>query len=163
MLIREGIGLSGLWRVWVQEWEERGGVLVPAGEKRLDAEIPNLVTSAWKNAIRDVYRGSVTNCRITYFETGLDGTATSAAHTSLQNASFRKAITSQAAGGTGVVTTTTYIAPGESNVQIEEVGLFGTPTATSTVGSGTMVSRILYSRLKAATESLQFDYEATVA
>lgn len=116
--------------------------------------IKNKITTVNLNMLRDVYRGTVTDGKIKYLAWGSDNTAVSAAHTTLVAEFGRKAITSQAAGAAGVVTTTTYVAPYEANApKVEELGWFAGVDATGTVDTGIMVGRILYSRDKTAIES----------
>jgi len=116
--------------------------------------LKNKITTVALNMLRDIIRGTVTDGKIKYLAWGSDNTAVSEAHTQLVAEFGRKAITSQAAGAAGVVTTTTYVAPYEANApKVEELGWFAGDAATDVVDTGIMIGRILYSRDKTPIES----------
>ena len=125
-------------------------------------EFDNLITDAGLNLLRDLLEGVVTDGQIKYLAWGNDATAPSAGETELRSERGRKAVTSRTAGAAGVLTTLTYVAPYEAVEQIEELGWFAGDTATSAAGSGIMVARVLYSRLKTDLESIQVDREDTI-
>lgn len=145
------------------EFEEKHGwtglVTVTVRDRRGEIvereEFWNLITNAGKNHVRDSIAGTVTS-KIGYVAVGSASTAPSTSDTALGTEQFRKQVTSRSVGGTGALTTTVYIAPNEANVQIEEIGWFA-GAATGTPGSGTLISRVLYSHLKNALESIQID------
>lgn len=96
-----------------------------------------------------------TDAEIKYLAWGSSSTANATNQTTLVAEEGRKLITSQAAGGTGVMTTTCYIAPYEGlEDTIEEIGWFAGAAATATKDTGILVARILYSRAKTALESI---------
>lgn len=122
-------------------------------------EMDNLITDAGLNLLRDLLEGVVIDGQIKYMAWGNNATAPVAGDTALVSEQGRKAVTSRTAGTAGVLTTLTYVAPYEAVEQIEELGWFAGDTATSTPGSGVMVARVLYSRLKTDLESLQVERE----
>lgn len=116
-------------------------------------ELHNQIKTVGLNLIRDALNGA--DAEIKYLAWGTDSTANALGQTKLVAESGRKAVTTQVAGGTGVMVTTTYIAPYEAIVSIEELGWFAGAAATATVDTGVLVSRVLYSRAKTALESIQ--------
>ena len=138
---RVGIRARVRFRVW------RAGVLVR------DETIRNLIVNGWLNRLRSGYISDI-DLTVRELAWGSSTTAVNATQTGLITEISRKAVTTKTAGATvGEVTVSTYIAPGEANVQLEEWGLFG-----GDVGSLTMVSRVLWSHLKTASESIQVDW-----
>ncbi|MGZ3677042.1 MAG: hypothetical protein ACXWQR_00560 [Ktedonobacterales bacterium] len=82
--------------------------------------------------------------------------------TQLQHEYFRKAVTSVANGGAnGEALVTVYLAPGDSNAQIQEVGWFAGATATSSANTGTLLARGVYSHNHTGLESITFTLDAT--
>lgn len=115
-------------------------------------EIDNQIKTAGLNLMAGALNGS--DAEIKYLAWGSDSTANDVAQTKLVAEEGRKLITSQAAGGTGVMTTTCYISPYEGlEATIEELGWFA-GAATAVKDSGTLVARILYSRAKTNLESV---------
>jgi hypothetical protein len=55
-----------------------------------------------------------------------------------------------------VAVVTTYVAPGEANANLQEWGLFGGPDDALV-----LVSRVLWSHTKTASESIQIDWTLT--
>ena len=80
----------------------------------------------------------------------------------LGNETFRKQVTSQAAGAVGVTITNLYVAPEEAVGTIEEIGFFSGSSASATTDSGTLFARVLYSRTKTAVESIQIERTDTI-
>lgn len=122
--------------------------------------INNTITSAGKNLLAKALRES-TDCEIKFIAIGSDSTAASTADTQLGTETFRKAVTSQIAGGTGVTVTNLYVAPEEAVGTIAEIGFFS-GTASATTNSGTLYARVLYSRTKTAVESIQIERTDTI-
>lgn len=123
--------------------------------KQID-EFDNLITDAGLNLIRDLLSGAVADGEIKYMAWGDDDTTPSAADTKLGNELGRQQVTKQENGvNAGVLDTTTYLSPLIANGQIEELGWFAGPDATSAKDSGVLVARVLYSKLKTELESIQ--------
>jgi len=137
--------------------------------KALDADgnvlqedtINNLITTAGKNLLAKALRES-TDCEIKYIEIGSSNTAPSTSDSQLGSETFRKAVTSQVAGSSGVTITNLYVAPEEAVGTIEEIGFFSGSTASATTNSGTLYARVLYSRTKTAVESIQIERTDTI-
>lgn len=115
----------------------------------------NKINTLDLNMMRDALKGDVTDLKLYYMAWGSDNTAPVGGDTALGTEAGRKLITLQATGGTGILTTTTYIAPTEAVGTIEELGWFAGPDAASDADSGLLVGRVLYSRVKTNLESLQ--------
>lgn len=127
-------------------------------------EFHNLIMTVGKNMFRDSLQGTVTDLKIKRLGIGGTNTAPAVGQTTLFSEFFRKAITSYAPGATGILVSTTYIAPYEANTpKIEEFGWFCGVNATDTTDSGIMISRVLYSRQKTELESLQIERTDTVS
>jgi hypothetical protein len=74
------------------------------------------------------------------------------------NEIFRKAITLQSVTSNNKqITSTTYIAPYEANVSIAYVGWIGGATASISAGSGVLVDKQTFSKVKSNLESIQID------
>lgn len=145
MRISEAIAWRGLVRV-----EVRG----PRGLEVV--EFPNLITDAGLNYVRNLLDGTISgDTAIRYIALGSSAAAPAASDTKLGNEIFRKQVTQQTLPGTGQLRTICYIAPYEAVGQIEEIGWFAGPEATSAKDSGVLVARVLYSRNKTNLESLQ--------
>lgn len=119
-------------------------------------EFDNVITNVGKNHARDCLAGTV-DPQVKYVALGSSSVAPSTSDTQLGNEQMRKQVTDRTVGGTGVLTTTVYIAPNEGNFQIEEIGWFAGSGATGASNTGTLISRVLYSHLKNVLESIQVD------
>ena len=125
-------------------------------------EFTNQITSTGLDMVRDLLSGDVTDGQIKYMAWGNSTTAATSTQSALGSEQGRKAVTTRTAGSTGVLTTTVYLSPQDANEQIQELGWFAGPNATSTAGAGIMVARVLYSKLKTNLESIQVDREDTI-
>ena len=125
-------------------------------------KLKNLITTAGKNLLSQALRESNTDCEIKYIAIGSDNTAVTTGDTALGNETFRKQVTSQAAGAAGVTITNLYVAPEEAVGTIEEIGFFSGASASATTDSGTLFARVLYSRTKTAVESIQIERTDTI-
>ena len=127
-------------------------------------EIKNKISDVGLNMFRDALKGVITDAEIKYLAWGSDNTAVSGDHTTLVAEFDRKQVTLQESGATGIIVTTTYIAPYEGNEStIEELGWFAGADASATPDSGIMVARVLYSRAKTELESLQVERTDTLS
>ena len=122
-------------------------------------EMKNLITNVGLNMMRDgLYGpGGAQDLEIKYLAIGSDNTSPVVTDTTLGTETFRKARTSQSKPGTGQQTYVQYIDPTEAIGVIEEFGWFAGAAAGAVADSGIMVSRVLYSRVKTALESLQIE------
>ena len=127
-----------------------------SGKVEVD-EFENIITDAGLNFIRDLLLGEISDGQIKQVALGKDNTAPAAGDTTLGNEEFRKVVTIQEEDGTGRAETIVYINPTEANFQIEELAWFAGSEATSTPGSGVMIARVLYSKLKTELESIQIE------
>lgn len=124
--------------------------------------IDNLIVDAGKALLAQALRDGTALPEISYVAVGSSSTAPAAGDTTLGTETFRKAVTVQEEGASSNKTvTTTYIAPYEANGQIEELGWFG-GAATGTADSGTLIARVLYSKLKDNLESIQIERTDTI-
>lgn len=124
--------------------------------------INNLIVDAGKALLAQALRDGAALPEITYVALGSDNTAPAAGDTTLGTETFRKAVTLQEEGtNPNQTVTTVYIAPPEGNGQIEEIGWFG-GAATAAADSGTLIARVLYSKLKDNLESIQIERTDTV-
>lgn len=115
----------------------------------------NTITNAGKNLMRDALNGAVTDAQIKYMGVGTNNTAPAVTDTQLGAESMRKAVTSRDnTVGTGQNKTTVYLAPGEANIAIAELGWFAGSGASGAANSGVMVARVLYSHTKTSGESI---------
>ena len=124
-------------------------------------EFNNLITSAGKNLLRDGLR-TVTDTEIKYMAWGSSTTAPAVGDIALGTETGRKVITKQVNGSTGALVTTTYLAPSDANMQIQELGWFAGVNATATAGSGVLIARVLWAKLKTNLESVQIDRTDTI-
>ncbi len=155
--IAEFVSWKGTWRVIARRSGRRGHLT--EGE---DEWSPNLITDDGKDLMAEAMRDASALPEITWVALGDDNATPAAGDSLLGNETFRKQMTTQVAGATGVSVSTVYVAPAENNVQIEEIGWFAGP-ATGSADSGILVARILYSRLKDNLESLQIERTDTIS
>ena len=127
-----------------------------------EQNLKNLITSEGKNLLAEALRNNAIDCEIKYIGIGSDNTAPTTADNTLGNETFRKAVTSQIAGGTGITITNLYVAPEEAVGTIEEIGFFSGASASATTDSGVLFARVLYSRTKTAVESIQIERTDTI-
>lgn len=116
---------------------------------------PNLIVNADFNMLRDFLDGTITDGEIKYLAWGSDGTGAAATDTKLGAEFGRKAVTEKAPGATGVLVTTTYIAPYEANVpDIEELGWFAGASASAVADTGILIARVVWHYAKTDLESI---------
>lgn len=142
-------------------WTGRIKITTTYRDGRVEVEeFNNIITDAGRNLMRDGLQGSDTE--IKYLAWGSGITVPAVSDIALAAEAGRKLVTKQVAGATGVVITTVYLAPFDANMQIEELGWFAGSGATATAGSGVMIARVLYSKLKSNLESIQIDRTDTI-
>lgn len=126
----------------------------------------NLIVTVGFNFVRDVLEDTSMNAGVRFMAWGTGSTAPAAADTKLDVENGRKVVTSFTDGTVGKKTITTYLAPDDANVTIEEFGWFATSTATATADSGVLYARVLYpggAHTKTNLESIQIDHSSTFA
>jgi len=159
-------GPGGTPAVQVQEdtaWEGEVTITVrrPGRSGRVTV-LNNLIVDAGKALLAQALRDGAALPEITYVAVGSDNTTPAAGDTTLGTEFFRKTVTSSAEGtNPNEAITTVYVAPYEANQQIEEIGWFG-GAATGAADSGTLIARVLYSKLKDNLESIQIERTDTV-
>ena len=98
---------------------------------------------------------STFDMKIRYMGWGSSNTAVSSSDNVLGDERGRKIITVSATSTTiGIIYNTVYLSPSEATTDIEELAWFASSSAVATADSGTMISRVLYSRSKTSLESL---------
>lgn len=128
--------------------------------------VRNTITTVGLNHLRDAFEEQSFDTGIRYMAWGSDNTAPAAGNTTLGTEDGRKAVTSFSDTGTGAKKTTTYLAPGEANQTLEELGWFASSTATASADSGIMLARVLYpggAHTKDSGESIQVDRTDTIS
>lgn len=144
------------------------GAVVVSGEVEVEldgilvARFPNLIVDGYLDELAKSVRGVEANLQTLQIALGDDSTAPANGDTALGNERIRKQVTKQSDAGTGKATTEVLFTSGEANFQIEEVGFYA-GGATSTPGSGLLVSRVLYSHAKTSGESLTIRRTVTYA
>lgn len=139
---------TGRYRVTIRD--AKTGRYLPGG-----GVFSNTITNAGKNLMRDILGGFVTDAKIKYMGVGTSSTAPAGTDTQLGAESMRKAVTSyDNTTGTGAEKTTVYLAPGEANVAIAELGWFAGASAGAGANTGIMIARVLYSHTKTSGESI---------
>lgn len=118
--------------------------------------VPNNITDAGLNFIRGLLSGQYSDGRILFFAVGSSSAANNDSQVNLGAEFFRKAITERTDAGAGALTTDVLLTSAEANGQIEEVGWFAGPDASTAANSGIMVARVLYSKAKTINKSIEF-------
>lgn len=73
----------------------------------------------------------------------------------------RKAITKQTGTSTSEINSTSYLAPFEANETITHIGWFGGWQATAQLGTGVLVDKQVYDKVKTSLEAIQIDKKDT--
>ena len=151
-VIAEEIPWKGVVRITVRRPGSRGKVTV----------IENIITDDGRDLLAQALFDGAALPEITYLAVGDDNTTPVVGDTALGNETFRKVVTASTAGpGVGEAVNTIYLAPFDANGQIEELGFYG-GNASAAAGSGTLVARVLYSKLKDNLEAIQVERTDTV-
>jgi hypothetical protein len=87
---------------------------------------------------------------------GTGNTAITNTDTTLDTEIFRTPITLQEDVTTGEIVTTFTVLDSEAVGSLEEIGIFGGSTATASADTGTLISRILWSKVKTNSEEIEF-------
>lgn len=118
------------------------------------AIVQNRLTDAGLNALVGNLK-TASDITIKYLALGDSDMPLSDSMTALGNERFRTPFYLQESGGTGIMKSYFSVLDAEANFHIKEVGIF-IGNATTAKDSGIMLSRILWSHDKLATEELQF-------
>ena len=118
--------------------------------------INNRITNLALNKLRDALNGVASDLEIKYLALGTSNTAIDDTDTQLGTEIFRTQFTTKAVSDFGKIESTAIVLETEAVGSIREIGIFAGSTATSTVNSGVMISRILWTREKTGLESIQF-------
>ncbi|WP_010249233.1 hypothetical protein [Acetivibrio cellulolyticus] len=129
-----------------------------------DIKTGNVKTEIVKNKVMDnvlnqlmgTLQGITPNLEIKYLALGTSNTAITTSDTKLGNEIFRTPISSQATGYIGELITDFVVLNNEAVGNIQEIGIFGGITATIVKDTGTLISRILWSKVKTNSEELNF-------
>lgn len=92
--------------------------------------------------------------QIKYLALGTSEDPITDSDTQLGTEIFRTLVSNQELTGIGELTTDFVVLDAEAVGNIREMGIFGGSTATSTANSGTLISRILWSRDKTNSEEI---------
>lgn len=113
------------------------------------------------NAGLNLFVNATSTPIVTYVAVGTSSTTPTVTDTKLGAEAFRKAVTSITAGiSAGEVLFNMYLGPSDAvGVNIQEVGFFGSSTATSAANSGTLIARGLYVHSKTGLESIQEQFD----
>jgi hypothetical protein len=164
----DSLKITGLLRVYefssdeemaeYANWWHRFSLAEKARKGHLVVEKHNLVTSAGRNQLLTFAGASgTTSAFAQYYAVGTGAIATvTAADTQLATELFRAAPSSSTIVGT-TVTITTQFTTGQANGTYTNAGLWG-GSATSTLGSGTLMTHILYSYTKTSANAIYNDY-----
>jgi len=131
---------------------------------RATVESDNIVVTSGKVLVaRMLIDDTGYDTGLTWCAIGSDNTAPAVSDTTLGTEEERKEVTSKSRS-TAVITYSTFFTSAESNVAIEEVGLFGHSTASATTDSGEMFNHALlsYDNSGASPLDLTVDVEITV-
>ena len=118
--------------------------------------IKNRLTNAGLNLLRDGLLGLANDFHIKYLALGTSDTPLNDTDTQLVNEQFRTAWVDQSSTGIGQMQSVALVLDTEAVINIREIGIFATATATAVVNTGVLISRILWSRNKTILESIQF-------
>lgn len=127
-------------------------------------ETGQVKTEVIKNKVMDnvitqligTLQGNSTNLQIKYLALGTSNTPVTVTDTTLGTEIFRTPIITQSVTNVGELITDFIVLNEEAVANIEEIGIFGGSTATSTANTGTLISRILWTKVKTNSEELNF-------
>lgn len=119
-----------------------------------------MIVNAIKSKVRDALFGDTVDVGIDYFAIGSGTNAVTGAETQLQTEVLRVPLSSITKNGTVDLDAIADILDTDGAQTIREIGFFA--NATSTPNSGTLVTRVLYTKDKTSLESIQFNYSLGV-
>jgi hypothetical protein len=130
--------------------------VVKDGKVVSDEVVKNRIMDTVLSQLIGAMKASAPDLEIKYLALGDSSTAVTDTDTQLGNEVFRTAYTTRTDGVTGELKHNFVVLDNEAVGTINEIGIFGGSTATSTANSGTLISRILWSRTKTPSEEIQF-------
>lgn len=125
------------------------------GEEKTEV-IKNKVMDNVLNQLIGSLQGINPNIEIKYLALGTSNIPVTTSDTKLGNEIFRTPIINQEITGIGELTTDFVVLDTEAVGSIREVGIFGGSTATSSLNTGILISRILWTKEKTSSEELNF-------
>jgi hypothetical protein len=144
----ENIGWHGEYAIRVVNKE--------TGEVTEEVKI-NRVMNTVLDKLRSVLEGVAPNLEIKYLALGTGNTAIADTDSVLDTEIFRTLyVARDNTIGTGKISHTFVVLDSEAVGTIEEIGIFGGSTASGTVDTGTLISRILWHKIKTNQEEIQF-------
>ena len=150
------IGLTGLFKMYSRN-DDRPF-------KQID-EKHNVITTPCLNRLAMACVAYVfgSHYSIKYLAIGDDNTTVTAADTVLGNEVFRTQYVTRGNTSSKVAQGDFYITATDYTGDIEELGIFGGTSATSTADSGGMFSHVNWSYTKSSAEELLIEYQVTVS
>ncbi len=146
-MIKENIGWQGVWQIKVID--------KLTGEVKHTETLHNrIMNDALDEIIKALYAPNP-DMELAYLAIGDSDIAIADSQTELDNEVFRTQFVSLDRTAVGEITALAIILDSDYDGQIEEIGIFAGSTAGVGAGSGLMISRILWSYTKTATEELQ--------
>lgn len=124
--------------------------------KKFKESVKNRIMNTVLDQIIEAYQGVNPDLEIKYLALGTSNTSISDTDTVLGAEIFRTPIVTQSKTGTGEIQTDFTVLSTEAIGQIEEIGIFGGTSASGTVDTGTLISRILWSHDKTSSEEIAF-------
>lgn len=119
--------------------------------------IKNRIMNVPLNALIDCLVGATPDIEIAYLAVGTNNTAITDNDSTLGTEIFRTSpVSGPARTATGQVETEFSILDSEAVATIEEIGIFVGSSATGSVDTGTLLSRILWHKVKTNSEEITF-------
>jgi hypothetical protein len=126
------------------------------GELKQEDTIKNRIMNTVISQLVSPFKNGVPDLAVKYLAIGSSDTAVTDTDTQLGAETYRTPFIFEADGNLGEVVHTFILTETEGVGTIKEIGIFGGSTATSTANTGTLISRILWSREKTASEEIEF-------
>ena len=129
-----------------------------------DIYINGVYSETIKNRIMDTvleqliacYKGDAPDLEIFYLALGTDNTAVTDSDTQLGAEIFRTPISVQSDVSTREILTEFIVLDVEAVASIEEIGIFAGSGCSAAANSGTLISRVLWSKVKTSSEEIAF-------
>jgi hypothetical protein len=138
----DNIGISGSYDIIVN-----GKYVETVKNRLMDTVLTQMI---------GIYKGDSPNLEIKYLALGTGSTAVTDTDTQLDTEIFRTPVSVQTDVDTGEILTEFLVLDSEAVATIEEIGIFGSSTASASADSGTLISRILWHKVKSNSEEITF-------